>query len=123
MSNLKARKSVCKTEGDSRKTYCLGKENSDARVITTTDTSSHESPFTEPSSSYLACKETKTKRGKTSPFSTASSGYNSNPIKSNPSKVTENLLTEYKNYLKVSRAFIIILICFRKDFLNRIKIK
>jgi len=101
MNNLKARKSVCKTEGDSKKRSCTGKESSDLRLITTTDTSSHESPFTEPSSSYLTCKEITTKRGKTSPFSTVSSGYNSNSTKNNPTKVTESLLTEYKNFLKV----------------------
>jgi len=100
MINLKTGKSVCKTEGDSKKKSSAGKENSDLRLITTTDTSSHESPFTEPSSSYLTCKETKTKRGKTSPFSTVSSGYSSTSTKNNPKKVTESLLTEYKNFLK-----------------------
>ncbi len=72
MKNLKAG-AVCKTEGDSHQRIKMKKDLSELRFITTTDNSSQESPFTEPSSSDMISKDTRTKREKVSPLSTASS--------------------------------------------------
>ena len=96
MTNLKAN-GVCKTEGDCEsRAGRLKKDASEVRIMTTADTASFESPFTEPSSWYLSCKETKTK-GKISPFSTTSSGHPNSSSKKTP----DGFLNEYKNFIKV----------------------
>jgi len=97
MTNLKAN-GVCKTEGDCESRGRLKKDASEVRIMTTADTASFESPFTEPSSWYLSCKETKNK-GKISPFSTTSSGH-TNSGKNDSKKAPDGFLNEYKNFMK-----------------------